>query len=70
MIRKKVGLLTDVENITYKSSLIGDNPDIEIELTYPDEGVLKVISNELKTKLTELERSELHRCKSRIPEQT
>ena len=52
MIRKKIGLLTDVESITYKSSLIGDNPDVEIELTYPEEGILKVIADELKSKIS------------------
>lgn len=55
MVRKKVGLLTDVESITYKSSLIGDNPDIEIELTHPDQGILKVIANELKSKISEIQ---------------
>ena len=55
MIRKKVGLLTDVESIKYKSSLIGDDPDIDIELTYPDEGILKAISNELKSSISAIQ---------------
>lgn len=55
MIRKKVGHLTDVESITYKSSLIGHNPDIEIELTHPEERILKIISDELKSKISTIQ---------------
>ena len=55
MIRKKVGMLTDVESIKYRSSLIGDDPDIDIELTYPDEGILKAISNELKSSISAIQ---------------
>jgi multidrug efflux pump subunit AcrB len=51
MIRQKVGKLTDVETLKYKSSLIGDAPDVEIELNHPDENILRHIVDELKSEI-------------------
>jgi multidrug efflux pump subunit AcrB len=52
MIRKKIGHLPSVDNIIYKSSLVGDEADVEIELSYPDKEILRNIANELKTKIS------------------
>ena len=54
MVRKKIGNLTDVDNITYKSSLIGGDADIAIELAYPNEITLRIIADELKSQISKL----------------
>jgi len=54
MIRKKIGNLTDVDNIAYKSSLIGGEADISIELAYPNETTLSIIADELKAQMTNI----------------
>lgn len=54
MIRDRIQGLPNVEHLSFKSSLIGDDPDIEIELSHPDDAVLEAASDALKAKLQSL----------------
>ncbi|NCO03818.1 MAG: efflux RND transporter permease subunit [Alphaproteobacteria bacterium] len=48
MVRKKTENLPNIETLEFKSSLIGEDADIEIELSHPDERQLNNAAEELK----------------------
>ncbi|MGB0720384.1 MAG: efflux RND transporter permease subunit, partial [Bdellovibrionales bacterium] len=51
MIRERVEDLPNVEKMEFQSSLVGDDPDIEVELSHADEAMLNQAAEELKEKL-------------------
>lgn len=51
MIRKKIENLPNIKTLEFQSSLVGNQPDIEIELSHPDEKKLKVILDQLKEEI-------------------
>jgi multidrug efflux pump subunit AcrB len=54
-IRKNIGNLPGIEELRFASSLVGDEPDIEIELTHPDNIVLNNAADELKAALQNID---------------
>lgn len=57
-IRKAIGQLPDVETIEFQSSLIGDQPDIELELSHDQEPILQKAVADLKSALGDIEGSQ------------
>ena len=55
MVRKKITSFPNIETLSFKSSLTGEEPDIEIEITHPEESELNKASGELKTLIREIE---------------
>ena len=50
-IRADIRYLPNIEELEIQSSLIGSDPDIEVELTHPDENILNQAAGDLKTAL-------------------
>ncbi len=50
-IRARVENLPNIEEIEFQSSLVGEDPDIEIELSHPSEDVLSEVTEELKNRI-------------------
>ncbi len=48
MIRDKLDHLTGVESLDFRSSIIGDEPDVEVWLSHRDEGMLSEAAEKLK----------------------
>ncbi len=55
MIRERIFSFPNIETLSFKSSLVGEDPDIEIELTHPEESELNRASGELKSLIVEIE---------------
>ncbi len=51
-IRAKIEDIPGIETLEFQSSLIGEDADIEVELTHPDEDLLNNASEELKKALS------------------
>jgi len=49
MIRERIESFPNIETLEFKSSLVGEEPDIEIELTHPEEEQLNKAAGELKS---------------------
>lgn len=54
LIRERVEDLPNVETMEFQSSLVGDDPDIEIQLTHPDEDQLIAAADTLKEELEKI----------------
>ncbi len=54
LIRKKIESFPNIETLAFKSSLVGEEPDIEIELTHPEESELNKASGELKALISKI----------------
>lgn len=54
LIRKKIESMPNVETLEFQSSLIGDEADIEIELTHPDEKQLSAAAEQLKQQVASI----------------
>ena len=54
-IRKRIEHLSGIEQLNFASSPIGSEPDIEIELTHPDENILNQAAKKLKAELSNLQ---------------
>ena len=54
MIRKRVANIPNIEKLEFRSSLIGDASDIEIELSHQDEKTLNLAAKELKEEITKI----------------
>ena len=48
MVRERIADLPNIEKLAFQSSLIGEEADIEVELTHPDESMLNEAAEELK----------------------
>lgn len=55
MIRERIGDLPNVEELSLESSLMGDDADIEVELTHPDEATLSEAADALKAALAAID---------------
>lgn len=53
-IRQRISHLPGIEELKFSSSLVGDDPDIEIELSHPDNDTLNLIADDLKASLTSI----------------
>lgn len=53
-IRENIEELPNIEELTFKSSLVGDEPDIEVELQHPEDDILIKSSEELKNSLKKI----------------
>lgn len=51
LIRDRIQNMPNIEELEYKSSLVGEDADIEIELTHPDEEQLNLAAEELKREI-------------------
>ncbi len=51
MIRKRVGDIPNAEELTYRSSMMGDEPDIEVDLAHPDHHLLVEAADSLQRSL-------------------
>lgn len=54
MIRNRVVNIPNIKKLEFKSSLIGDDPDVQIELSHQDEEVLNLASEELKDRIKKI----------------
>ena len=55
MIRERIEHLPNIEKLELQSSLVGEEADIEVELTHPDEDILNKAADELKLRLEAIE---------------
>lgn len=55
MIRKRIGTLPTIEQLSFESSAMGEDADIEVELTHPDNAQLTQAADALKNRLTQIE---------------
>mgnify|MGYP001209971340 CR=1 FL=1 len=55
MIRKRVIDLPNIEKLEFQSSLIGEEADIEVELSHPEEATLNAAAEELKEIIKRIE---------------
>jgi len=55
MIRKRIEDLPSVETLEFESSLIGEQADIELELSHKDEAILDAAADDLKKALEAIE---------------
>lgn len=54
-IRRRIENLPNIETLEFQSSLIGEEADIEIELTHPDESRLHLAAEQLKQAMERIE---------------
>ena len=54
MIRERTNALPGIEELTFRSSLVGNNADIEIELSHPSEEQLIAASEQLEAAIKEI----------------
>lgn len=54
MIRDRVDSIPGIEELKFQSSLVGDNADIEIQLSHPDEEILSAATESLKQSLNDI----------------
>lgn len=54
MIRKRVENFPGIEELKFQSSLVGDEPEIEVELSHPEIDILRQAAEELKEKLARI----------------
>lgn len=47
MLRKEIGVIPNAENLSFKSSLISQKNDIELEISHPNEKILNQITDEI-----------------------
>ncbi|NCT41801.1 MAG: efflux RND transporter permease subunit [Alphaproteobacteria bacterium] len=55
MIRERIEDLPNVDKLEFESSLIGENPDVDIELKHEDESVLDAAAESLKKAIASIE---------------
>lgn len=55
MIRKRIDDFPGIDKLEFQSSLIGDDADIEVQLTHPDESQLNMAADDLKEELKKIE---------------
>ncbi len=55
LIRERVQNLPNIDKLEFQSSLVGDDPDINIELSHPDEEQLIAAAETLKEELEKIE---------------
>lgn len=55
LIREKIQDLPNIETLEFQSSLIGEEADIEIELSHPEEAQLNMAAEELKETLSQIQ---------------
>jgi multidrug efflux pump subunit AcrB len=55
MIRSRVQDLPGIEKLEFQSSPIGEEPDVEIELSHPEEKILNSAAEELKSIIAKIE---------------
>jgi len=50
-IRKRIENFPGIEELKFQSSLVGDDPDIEIELSHPEDETLNIAAEDLKSRI-------------------
>ena len=58
LIRRRIQHLPSIDKLEYQSSPIGDDPDIEMELSHPDNELLNRAAGELETQIRQINGTE------------